>query len=122
MVLVHLETHIRISFKGKALEGLNGNWRIQHPAVLPMIMAENYPEWLSQIVDSSSAIPVRSIHLMSDHISFAAAGVPAISIQSQKHSIHKPEDTAENINKANVEKSLNLAIGILNRLMCQEYK
>jgi hypothetical protein len=109
----------------RALEGPNGKWRLFHPSIFPMVMASNYPEWVQEIVDSAGTsleVTVYNAHLMSDHLSFAGAGVPAISIQSRKHSIHSAEDTFENINSESVASCFGLSLEILKRVMAREMK
>lgn len=100
---------------GCAFEGAEGNWRIQHPSLLPLIMCSYYPDWLQERVgrvQSELGLDARNQQLMSDHLSFAQAGVPAISIQSRKHTIHSPADTVANLNRDSILACFDLAIAI----------
>lgn len=106
----------------KTLEGLDGSWRIQHSSALSLIMAVNYPEWLAKMISDCSQeldIPIKHRHLMSDHESFAYAGVPAISIQSRDHTIHVPEDVLKNLNRKTIEKNTLLALKLIEKIMNQ---
>lgn len=85
---------------GRAWEGRDGRWRIQHRGVLPFITASCTPPWLDRAVQDSAAalgLELRTRSLMSDHRTFTQAGVPAISIQSGRHTIHSPDDTADRL-------------------------
>lgn len=102
--------------KDRTWEALDGSWRIQHPSVVPAIMATNYPEWLQKIVQESAEktnIAIKQRHLMSDHQSFAQAGVPSISIQSRDHTIHVPEDTVDKLNSKSINDCFRLSLAII---------
>ena len=74
----------------------------------------------SHIISASAEnlnIEVKNQHLMSDHLSFAQAGVPAISIQSREHTIHSASDTFENINRESVDRCLRLSLEIIKRTL-----
>jgi hypothetical protein len=82
-------------------------------------MTSHYPQWLQSVVSASAAelgIELENKDLISDHRSFALAGVPAISIQSQEHHIHSPDDTSDNLVPATVATGGQLAAFILCRL------
>ena len=104
----------------RALEGPAGKWRLFHPSIFPMVMASNYPEWVQAVVDSAASdlkTEVYNQHLMSDHLTFAGAGVPAISIQSREHTIHSEADIPENINRESVRSCFALAWQITKRIL-----
>lgn len=106
-----------------SLESSEGNWRIQHPSILPLIMSTYFPEWLQQRVDTISRkldMEPLNMHLMSDHLSFAQAGVPAISIQSRKHTIHSPGDKVEKLNRQSIASCYNLALSVVINLSLTE--
>ena len=91
-----------------------------HPALFPLVMANNYPEWAQNIVDSAAKALDMEIYtksLMSDHLSFAQAGIPAISIQSREHQIHSINDTPENMNSETIASCFLLSWEVLKRLL-----
>ena len=101
---------------GRSLEDPEGRWRMCHPPLLEMVMVSNYPELLQQdVADAASTlgIDIYTKQLMSDHLVFARAGIPSISIQSRQHSIHSVHDTPANINHESVEKCFALALELL---------
>jgi len=103
----------------RALEGPEGKWRLFDPSLFPMVMSSNYPQWVQTMIDSVSMeleMEVFNRHLMSDHLIFAQAGVPAISIQSREHQIHSEEDTPEQINSHTVSSCFQLSWEILKHL------
>jgi len=109
--------------RGRAWEALDGSWRILHPEVLQLITARTYPQWLQQFVASAATtlkMEVSHGDLISDHQSFAQAGVPAISIQSRKHSIHSPGDTMEKLDAGTLRKCSALAVEILRAIAFDE--
>lgn len=104
----------------RALEGPEGKWRLLHPALFPLVMANNYPEWAQNIVDSAAKALDMEIYtrsLMSDHLSFAQAGIPAISIQSREHQIHSINDTPENMNSETIASCFLLSWEVLKKLL-----
>ena len=104
----------------RALEGPYGKWRLFDPALFPLVMASNYPKWVQGIVDSIAVemdMVIYNQHLMSDHLVFAGAGVPSISIQSREHTIHSPEDTPGNINRESVASCFMLSWEIIKRII-----
>lgn len=104
----------------RALEGPEGEWRLLHPALFPMIMANNYPEWVQNVVDSAANLLEMDIYtksLLSDHLSFAQAGIPAISIQSREHQIHSINDTPENLNSETIASCFLLSWEVLKQLL-----
>jgi len=105
--------------QGRAWEGPEGRWRILHPDIIPTVLTSDYPAWLREVVDQSAAdlgIEVAHLDLISDHRTFALAGVPAISIQSKEHHIHSPEDTAGVLVPETVGNCALLAAEIVDRL------
>ncbi len=104
---------------GKGWEGLDGRWRMLHPEVLSLVTRSHSPEWLERAVSAATAdagVEVGRRNLISDHRSFAQAGVPATSIQSGKHTIHSPEDTADRLDAANVGEACAVAAALIRRL------
>lgn len=104
----------------RAWEGLASEWRIQSAGVLPLVLASNYPDWLQAIVAESAAAlgcEVTSRNLISDHQTFAQAGVPAISFQSRRHSIHSPQNTADKLVTATVDATARLAGLAIERVL-----
>lgn len=115
------ELVIRIpeALRDRAWEGPDGRWRIIHPEIIPTAFTSNYPPWLQQVVAQSAAelgIEVVELDLISDHRTFALAGIPAISIQSKEHHIHSPEDTADVLVLETIEAGTRLAAEIIVRL------
>jgi hypothetical protein len=104
----------------RALEGPEGKWRLLHPALFTLVMANNYPEWAQNIVDRAAKALDMEIYtrsLMSDHLSFAQAGIPAISIQSREHQIHSINDTPENMNTETIASCFMLSWEVLKKLL-----
>ena len=90
-----------------------------HPEVLAQVTRTNSPEWLEKAVAGAAAetgIELGRRSLISDHRSFTQAGVPATSIQSGKHTIHSPEDTADKLDAANVGEACTVAAALIRRL------
>ena len=107
------------SLRSKAWEGPKGRWRIIHPQIIPTVLTSNYPEWLQNVVTQSATdlgIEVVHLDLISDHRTFALAGVPAISIQSKEHRIHTKKDTADVLVPETIAACARLAAKILCRL------
>ena len=116
---IELQNRIPESLQGKAWEGPQGQWRIIHPAIIPTAFTSHYPEWLYEIVNQSAAdlgIEIVHLDLISDHRTFALAGVPAISIQSREHHIHSKQDTADALVPETIAAGAKLAARILCRL------
>ena len=115
-----IRDHLDKVMLNRALEGPDGKWRLLHPALFPLVMANNYPEWAQNIVDSTANALDMEIYtrsLMSDHLSFAQAGIPAISIQSREHQIHSINDTPENMNSETIASCFLLSWEVLKRLL-----
>lgn len=115
------EPGIRIpdGLQGRAWEGPDGRWMILHPEIIPAAFTSYYPEWLHTVVtQSASVLGIEALHLdlISDHRTFALAGVPAISIQSKQHHIHSKDDTADVLVPATVTSGARLAAKILCEL------
>lgn len=111
--------HVPEGLRNRAWEGPDGRWRIIHPEIIPAAFTSNYPEWLYEIVTRSAAdleIEIVHLDLISDHRTFALAGVPAISIQSREHHIHSTEDTADVLVPETIDACARLAADILCRL------
>lgn len=114
-----IENRLDLVFTDRALEGPGGNWRMFEPSIIPMILSSNYPEWVQDIVDSVSGelnLELFNQHLLSDHLSFAQAGVPAISVQSREHHIHTEADTPENLNPEMIFSCFRLSHEVLKKL------
>lgn len=104
----------------RALEGPEGKWRLLHPALFPLVTANNYPKWVQDIVDSAANALDMEIYtrsLMSDHLSFAQAGIPAISIQSREHQIHSVNDTPKNMNSETIASCFLLSWEVMKQLL-----
>ena len=111
--------HIPEALRGLAWEGPDGRWMILHPEIIPAAFSGYYPGWLHGVVTQSASdlgIEVVHLDLISDHRTFALAGVPAISIQSKEHHIHSPEDTADVLVPETVTAGARLAAKILCEL------
>lgn len=107
------------ALRGTAWEGPAGRWRMIHPEIIPTALTSDYPDWLHSVVEQSAdhlGIEVAHLDLISDHRTFARAGIPAISIQSKEHHIHSEEDTAGVLVPATVDSCVRLATEILRRL------
>jgi Iap family predicted aminopeptidase len=92
---------------------------MNHAGILPYIASACYPDWLQGVVaDAASQLGVatRERSLMSDHCTFAQAGIPAISIQSGKHRIHSEADTVDALVPATVDAGARLAAAIVWQL------
>ena len=104
----------------RALEGPEGKWRLLHPALFPLVTANNYPKWVQDIVDSAANALDMEIYtrsMMSDHLSFAQAGIPAISIQSREHQIHSVNDTPKNMNSETIASCFLLSWEVMKQLL-----
>jgi hypothetical protein len=115
-----IRDHLDPVMLNRALEGPDGKWRLLHPALFDLVMANNYPEWAQNIVDSAAKALDMEIYtrlLMSDHLSFAQAGIPAISIQSREHQIHSINDTPENMNSETIASCFLLSWEVLKKLL-----
>jgi Iap family predicted aminopeptidase len=109
--------------RNRAWEGPAGAWRILHPRILSIALASCYPGWLQSVVEESVAdLGMELVHLdlISDHRSFALAGVPAISIQSKEHHIHSKQDTGDRLVPETIAAAGQLAAEILCRLQDHE--
>jgi Iap family predicted aminopeptidase len=107
------------ALRNRAWEGPEGGWRIIHPEIIPAAFSSNYPPWLhGVVVQSASDLGIEIVHLdlISDHRTFAFAGVPAISIQSKEHQIHSEKDTADALVAETIDSGARLAVRILCRL------
>lgn len=105
--------------RGRAWEGPEGRWRMVHPEIVPTVLTSTFPDWLQQTVAESAAalgIDAFQLDLISDHRSFAHAGVPAISVQSKEHRIHSRDDTADGLVPETVARCVGLAAEIVARL------
>jgi hypothetical protein len=105
--------------KGLAWEGLDGRWRMLHPAILAQVTRTDSPGWLEKAAaDAAKEVGVElgRRSLISDHRSFTQAGVPATSIQSGKHTIHSPEDTVEDLDVEVVDAGCRVAEALIRRL------
>lgn len=114
-----VQNRIPESLRGRAWEGPNGHWRILHPAIIPTALTSNYPGWLLQVVSESCAelgLELIQADLISDHRTFALAGIPAISIQSREHHIHSVEDVADVLVAETVDVAMTLATEIVDHL------
>lgn len=111
--------HVPEGLRNRAWVGPDGRWRIIHPEILRAASSTDYPEWFHEVVTRSGedlGIEVVQLDLISDHRTFALAGVPAISIQSKEHRIHSDEDTAEALVADTIDACARLAVRILCRL------
>lgn len=111
--------HVPEGLRDRAWEGPDGRWRIIHPEIIPAAFTSDYPEWLHGVVTRTAAdlhMEVVYLDLISDHRTFALAGVPAISIQSREHRIHSTEDTADVLVPETIDACATLAAEILCRL------
>jgi Iap family predicted aminopeptidase len=111
--------HVPEDLRDRAWEGPEGRWRIIHPEIIPAAFTSNYPEWLHRVVTQSATdlgIEIVHLNLISDHRTFALAGVPAISIQSKEHHIHSKEDTADVLVAETIASGARLAARILCEL------
>lgn len=100
----------------RAWEDTSGRWRMNHTGMLPYVASACYPAWLQAVVADAAAelqLEPRERGLMSDHCTFAQAGVPAISIQSGTHRIHSEADTVDALVPATVEAGTRLAAAIV---------
>ncbi len=114
------ETNIEYRFpedlSGRAMEGPDSMWRIQHPLLMPIVQSSYYPEDLSAKVSAcadAAGITVSQKQLMSDHQVFALCGIPALSLQSSRHHIHSAGDLPQNLNSSTIEKNIVLGRAIL---------
>ncbi len=91
---------------------------ILHPEIIPAAFSSYYPEWLHTVVTQSASdlgIEVVHLDLISDHRTFALAGVPAISIQSKEHHIHSKDDTADVL----VPETITAGARLAARILCE---
>ncbi len=105
--------------RGKAWEGLDGRWRMLHPAILRQVTVTNSPPWLETAAAAAAGdagVDLGRRSLISDHRAFTAAGVPATSIQSGRHTIHTPADTPDRIDVDTVDAGCRVALGLVRRL------
>ena len=110
--------HIPAELQGRAWEGPDGRWMILHPEIIPAAFSSYYPEWLHSVVTQSASdlgIEVVHLDLISDHRTFALAGVPAISIQSKEHHIHSKDDTADVL----VPETITAGARLAARILCE---
>ena len=110
--------HIPEALQGRAWEGPDGRWMILHPEIIRAAFSGYYPEWLHGVVtESASDLGFEVVHLdlISDHRTFALAGVPAISIQSKEHHIHSKDDTVENL----VPETVTAAAKLATKILCE---
>ncbi len=110
--------HIPAELQGRAWEGPDGRWMILHPEIIPAAFSSYYPEWLHTVVTQSASdlgIEVVHLDLISDHRTFALAGVPAISIQSKEHHIHSKDDTADVL----VPETITAGARLAARILCE---
>lgn len=108
-----------LGLSNRAWEGLDGRWRMLHPAILAQVTRTNSPDWLEDAAAEAAkeaGVELGRRSLISDHRSFARAGVPATSIQSGKHTIHSPDDTVENLDVAVVDAGCRVAEALIRRL------
>jgi hypothetical protein len=106
----------------RAWEGPEGLWRVLHPAIISTALTSRYPGWLQQVVAAAAeelGLEVTEVDLISDHRTFALAGIPAISIQSREHHIHSAEDTAAVLVPETVAASMELVAAIMDRLLLE---
>jgi Iap family predicted aminopeptidase len=110
------ESRIPAEIADKPWEALDGSWRLLHDGMLPLVVTTCYPGWLQEIVGESAkelGLEPKQRNLISDHRTFMQAGVPAISIQSARHTIHSTGDTGEKLQAETIGKAGALAAAVL---------
>ena len=96
---------------GHAIEDGAGAWRLHHPSIISLITSSSGSENIRDLITKASqlsGVDYSKRNLLSDHLAFAAAGVPAISIQTQKHHIHSTDDRVQNLNMESVVRCYQL--------------
>jgi hypothetical protein len=107
----------------KALEGLNGNWRILNPDVIPVLMTSNNPAWIKEYAHQASK--EENIELIygsaffSDQMIFAQAGVPVSGMAQKTGSkiLHSSQDTIEKLDLEAIKKSGIICYSIIMAAM-----
>ena len=91
------------TMRSKSLEGIDSNWRLLAPEVLPLFAMSNRPEWLADIIKESTAelsVPVSFAgNTGSDQMIFAQAGIVASAIGTSGNEVHSAKDVPSQINK-----------------------
>ena len=120
------ESQIPKSIADKAWEGLESNWRINAPNVLPvssLMRASNRPDWLvnaiKDSVDESGLTVSHTTSLGGDSFVFSQAGYVASGIATVGNIIHSPEDVASQIQVESLQKCGVLVSQIVLRVMAK---
>jgi hypothetical protein len=107
----------------KALEGLNGYWRIINPDVIPVLMISNNPAWLKEYAHQASEEEKINLNygktFFSDQMVFEQAGIPATGIAQNTGSkiLHSSQDTIEKIDLAAIKNSGIICYSIILKTM-----
>ena len=89
--------------RSRSLEGIDSNWRLLAPEVLPLFAISNRPAWLADIIKESTHelfIPVTYVgNTGSDQMTFAQAGVVASAIGTSGNEVHSPKDVPSQVHE-----------------------
>uniref|UniRef100_UPI0032175115 M28 family metallopeptidase n=1 Tax=uncultured Draconibacterium sp. TaxID=1573823 RepID=UPI0032175115 len=103
--------------KNKSLEGIESNWRLLAPEVLPLFEISNRPEWLANTIRQSInelSIPVSYAgNTGSDQMTFAQAGIVATAIGTMGNDVHCPKDIPSQIKKQSLENCGKIIIDVI---------
>jgi hypothetical protein len=103
--------------KNRSLEGIESNWRLLAPELLPIFAINNRPKWLEDIIKDSAAelsIPVTFAgNTGSDQMTFAQAGIVASAIGTSGNEVHSPKDIPSQINKKSLVDCGNIVVKIV---------
>ncbi|WP_319592319.1 M28 family metallopeptidase [uncultured Draconibacterium sp.] len=105
--------------RNKSLEGIQSNWRLLAPEVLPLFGVSNRPEWLKNIINQSTtelSIPVSYAgNTGSDQMTFAQAGIVATAIGTSGNEVHSDKDIPTQIKKQSLENCGKIIIDIVQK-------
>ena len=105
--------------RNKSLEGIESNWRLLAPEVLPLFGISNRPEWLKNIIKQSTyelSIPVSySGNTGSDQMTFAQAGIVATALGTSGNEVHSDKDVPTQIKKQSLEDCGKIIIDIVQK-------
>ena len=89
--------------RNRSLEGIESNWRLLAPEVLPVFEISNRPDWLTAIIKESTSKPSISVSYAgntgSDQMTFAQAGIVASAIGTSGNDVHSAKDIPSQVNK-----------------------